>query len=263
MRIPARRMTTALIWIAALAVVAFVFRGSVARALAVVQRPLVAGGTWVFARTVGIFDAAAVSPERLEELVAQRDAAVVAHAEYERLRVLNEELRAQIGFASRSHARAVTAELVSRSVGPEASAFVIDRGFEDGLEIGDPAITGDGVLVGKVVAVTAASATVRVISDRDSATAVALLNGTRTIGIAQGISGALLSLKYIPQDERISINDIVVTSGLEENVPSGLVVGIVNTVTSDPTAPFQEAVIEPLGDARRIHTVSVIISEAL
>ncbi len=256
-------MMTAGILIAAIAVAAFVFRGSVARALAVVQRPLVAAGTWASVHAVGIFDAAAVSPERLARLEAQRNAAVVDHAELERLRVENEELRAQAGFVSRFRSRAVTASIVSRSVGPEASAFVIDRGADDGVEVGDPAVSGDGVMVGKVTAVTAGSATVRVISDRDSATAVALLNGTRTIGIAQGMSGALLALKYIPQDERVSINDIVVTSGLEENVPSGLIIGIVNTVTSDPTAPFQEAVLEPLGDVRRIHTVSIVISEAL
>lgn len=256
-------MTTTLIVIGALAALAFVFRGSVARALAVVQRPLVAAGTWVSIHAIGIFDAAAVSPERLAELEAQRDAAAVNHAELERLRAENEELRAQAGFVSRTRSRAVTASVVSRSVGPEASAFVIDRGQNDGIEVGDPAVSGDGILVGKVSAVTAGSATVRVVSDRDSATAVSLLNGTRTIGIAQGMSGALLSLKYIPQDERVAVNDIVVTSGLEERVPGGLIVGIVNTVTSDPSAPFQEAVLEPLGDVRRMYTVSIVISEAL
>ncbi|OGL98183.1 hypothetical protein A2304_03670 [Candidatus Uhrbacteria bacterium RIFOXYB2_FULL_57_15] len=263
MRRLARRTSNTLITIAALALVAFVFRGSVMRVLAVVQRPLVAAGTWVSIRAIGIFDQAAVSPERLSQLEAQREAAIIDHAELERLRIENEELRAEIGFVSRSHVRTLTAAIVSRSVGPEASAFVIDRGSDDGVEIGDPAVTGNGVLVGKVVAVTATSATVRVVSDRDSATAIALLNGTRTIGIAQGISGALLALHYIPQDERVAVNDIVVTSGLEDNIPSGLIVGIVNTVTGDPTAPFQEAVIEPLGDVRRIYTVSVIVSGSL
>jgi len=256
-------MTTTLIAIAALVAVVFLFRGSLTRALAVVERPLVSAGTWISVHAIGIFDSAAVSPERLLALEAQRASAVVNGAELERLRAENEELRAQIGFINRSHSRAVTASIVSRSVGPEASTFVVDRGKNDGIEIGDPAVTGDGIMVGKVSAVTAYSATVCVISDRNSATAVALLNGTRTIGIAQGISGALLSLKYIPQDEHVSVNDIVITSGLEENVPSGLIVGIVNTVTGDPTALFQEAVLEPIGDVRRIHTVSLIVAEAL
>jgi rod shape-determining protein MreC len=150
---------------------------------------------------------------------------------------------------------------VSRSIGPDASAFVIDHGSDDGVVVGTPAISGDGIMVGKVVAVTASSASVRVISDRNSATAVTLLNGTRTIGVAQGMSGALLSLEFIPQDERVSVNDIVVTSGLETSVPSGLLIGIVNSVETNPNAPFQQAVIEPLADVRRMSVVTVILPE--
>jgi len=92
---------------------------------------------------------------------------------------------------------------------------------------------------------------------------VTLLNGTRTIGVANGISGALLALRYIPQDERIETNDIVVTSGLEASVPSGLIVGIVNSVTTDATAPFQSAILEPIGDARRLAFVSILLPDAL
>lgn len=257
------RLTNTLVVIAALAAISLAFRGMLSRALSLVQRPLVVAGTWVSSHTVGLFDSAVVAPERLARLESERDAAVIDHAELVRLREENEELRASIGFAGRARVRSVVASIVSRSIGPEASAFVIDRGTADGIEVGDPAVTGDGVLVGKIVSANAGSATVRVIADRDSTIAVALLNGTRTIGVAQGLSGSLLTLRYIPQDERIDVNDIVVTSGLEERVPDGLVVGVVNSVTGDPAAPFQEAVVEPLGDVRRVHTVSILVGEAL
>lgn len=263
MRREARRMVGPAVTIASIVFLAIFFRGSVSRALAFVQRPLVAAGTWVGNRTVGLFDAATVSPERVAQLEAERDGIVVDHVELERLRFENQELRAQTGFLSRRKDMAVTASIVSRSIGPEASAFVIDRGTDDGVTVGLPAISGDGILIGKVVSASPRSATVRVISDRDSATAVTLLNGTRTIGVANGISGALLALRYIPQDERIETNDIVVTSGLEASVPSGLIVGIVNSVTTDATAPFQSAILEPIGDARRLAFVSILLPDAL
>lgn len=247
--------------IVAIALFAILFRGSVLRALAVVQRPLVAAGTWVATKTAGVFDAAAVSPERLAEMESQLRSAVIDRAELERLRDENLQLRDQLGFLSRTAFRSMSAAVVSRSIGPDASAFVIDRGADDGIVIGAPAISGDGIMVGKIVAVTAASASVRVISDRDSATAVTLLNGTRTIGVVRGMSGALLKLEFIPQDERVSVNDIVVTSGLEAAVPSGLLVGIVNSVETNPNAPFQEAVIEPLADVRRMSVVTILLPE--
>ncbi len=249
--------------IASIVILAIFFRGSLSGALAFVQRPLAAFGTWIGNKTVGAFDAATVSPERVANLETERDQIVVDHAELERLRVENQELRTQLGFLNRRGERSVACSIVSRSIGPDASAFVIDRGTDDGVIVGAPAISGDGILIGKVVSAYSGSATVRVISDRDSATAVTILNGTRTIGIAEGMSGALLSLRYIPQDERIQVNDIVVTSGLESNVPSGLVVGIVNAVTTDATAPFQSAVLEPLGDARRISVVSILLPDIL
>lgn len=263
MRRDTRRMVFPGMAIVSIVILAFVFRGSLSDALAFVQRPLAAAGTWVGNKTVGAFDAATVSPERVAKLEAERDQIVIDHAELERLRAENQELRTQLGFLDRRNERSVACSIVSRSIGPDASAFVIDRGTDDGVAVGYPAVSGDGILIGKVVSASSGSATVRVISDRDSATAVTLLNGTRTIGIAEGMSGALLSLRYIPQDERIEINDIVVTSGLESNVPSGLVVGIVNAVTTDATAPFQSAVLEPLGDARRLGVVSVLLPDAL
>lgn len=239
-----------------------IFRGSLARAFAVVQRPLVTAGTWIGGKTSGIFDAKAVAPERVAKLEAERAALAIDRAELERLRDEHKELTELLGFLGRHQYRSVTAAVVSRSIGPEASAFVIDRGTTDGIVVGAPAISGEGVLVGKVVSATAGAASIRVLSDRDSATAVTLLNGTRTIGVVEGMSGALLRLQYIPQDERVSINDIVVTSGLETNVPSGLIVGIVNTVESNPNAPFQEAILEPLADARRLTAVSILLPDS-
>ena len=249
--------------IGTIAMVVVVFHGSVTRALAFVERPLVAMGTWVSEKGVGLFDAAAVSPERMARLEAERAAAAVDAAELARLRDENRELRDQLGFVARQSSRSVTAHVISRSIGPEGSAVVIDRGSDDGIIVGAPVVSGAGLLIGKVASVTSGSASVRAISDRASATAVTLLNESRTIGIAEGISGSLLALRYVPQDERLSVNDIVVTSGLEPNVPSGLLVGIVNQVDSDPIAPFQSAILEPLSDMRRTTFVAVLIPNPL
>lgn len=258
-----RRFLLGTLAIGSIVLFGVVFRGSVSRAFAAVERPLVAAGTWIGAKAVGIFDAAAVSPERVARLESERDSAIVSAAELERLRDENRELRDALGFAARQSVRSVMASVVSRSIGPEASAFVIDRGSDDGVVVGAPVVSGAGIMVGKIVSVTAGSATVRAISDRASATAVTLYNDSRTIGIAEGLSGSLMSLRYVPQDETISVNDIVVTSGLESNVPSGLLVGIINQVNSDPVDPFQTAVLEPLSDIRRATTVSVLVPSVL
>lgn len=258
-----RRFVLGSLAIGSIVLFGVVFRGSVARAFAVIERPLVAAGTWIGGKAVGIFDAAAVSPERVARLEDERNSALLNEAELQRLRDENRELRDTLGFVTRQSVRSIVASIVSRSISPEASSVVIDRGSNDGVLVGAPVVGGAGVLIGKVTSVTPGSATIRAISDRASATAVTLYNESRTIGVAEGLSGSLLTLNYVPQDERISVNDIVVTSGLEPNVPSGLLVGIVNQVNSDPIEAFQTAVLEPLSDVRRVSTVTVLVPSVL
>ena len=102
------------------------------------------------------------------------------------------------------------------------------------------------------------SATVRLLSDRNSTVATAIQNSDRTLGVVEGSGGSLLNFGYIPQNVEVSVNDLVITSGLEETVPNGLVIGMINNITSNETDPFQNAVIEPLVDYRYYTFVSVI-----
>ncbi len=114
-----------------------------------------------------------------------------------------------------------------------------------------------------MISVGKTHSTVKIITDQSSAVAVSLLNNTRTIGIAEGITGNLLSLSFVPIDEVIEVNDIVVTSGLEIDVPAGLLVGVVNNVEGDQNTPFQNAIVQPLADIRRYTHVMILLPEQL
>lgn len=224
-----------------------------------VQRPFVAAGTWIGQRTFGLLEPGSASTARVTELQAQLAAEAVDQAAFQEMKKEDDDLRARLNFAQRSKAKLVSADIVARAVGVQTSTFAIDRGSRDGLAVGMPAVVGDGVLAGKVTAVSETGATVAAVTDRGVATAVSLLNGARTIGVATGLDGTLMTLEYIPKDESVNVNDLVVTSGLEDAVPSGLVVGLVNAVVSKETESFKRAVIQPLADARRIGSVSIII----
>lgn len=237
------------------------FRESTEKLISLVGKPFVSAGTWIRTKTEGVFNAALVSPERIAQLEAERNALIFDHIELENLRVENQELREQLSFIKRRGFKTVSASVVSRSVGSESFLILIDHGSEDGITVSASVISGDGILVGKVIETHARTSVIQALTDPKAATAVSVLNASRTIGIATGASSSLLSVSYIPQDEIISINQIVVSSGLEKNVPSGLPIGIVTQVTKDPTAPFQEAILEPLMDMRLLTTVSILIVE--
>ncbi len=254
-RAPARWLLAALALAAALLV-------PWRRLFGALQRPFAAAGTWVDARAFGLFDPATASPARVAQLEAQLAAAAVDHASDQALKQENDDLRSRLNFVARAKARMVSADVVARTVGADADRFEIDRGSRDGLAVGMPAVVEDGVLAGKVVSVSDADAVVAAVTDPGVRTAVSLLNGARTIGVATGLDGTMMALTYIPKDVDVEANEIVVTSGLEDRVPSGLVIGVVNAVESAGTDPFKQAVIQPLADPRRVSSVSIIVGSA-
>ncbi len=237
-------------------------RGFFERTLHVFQRPVVVAGTWVRSQ-LGYFDANAFGPERVHKLEAQLRELALDQVRFEQLARENKELRETLGFIKRQDLQSVMASIVSRSSTTQTAIFSIDRGEEDGIRTGDPIIVKDGILVGKVVSVTPRSATVHALTDPYIATAVSVLNQTQTIGVAEGMAGNLLRLKFIPQDTVLSVNDLVVSSGLESSIPSGLLIGLVNDVQPEENTPFLQAIIEPLVDMRQYTSVHVLIQNPL
>ncbi len=185
----------------------------------------------------------------------------VDRKELEDLKIQNAQLREELGFVRRTAAPFVAADILAKSVQNTSSRFVVNVGSKQGIRVGDPVVSGEGLLVGKVAEVMPGASTVASLTDPSHVTAVSLVNEHATIGIARGIQGDLLSISFIPLEEIVSVNDLIVTSGLESGVPSGLIVGVINAVTQDPTSLFQSAVVEPLSDMRRLSSVLILLQE--
>lgn len=229
-------------------VVVLFFVSCLPRGLAMIERPLSSAGPWL---------SDLLGCQKDDDLASV--ALAVERAQFEALKSENENLRSQLNFFNRQSFVYVTASVIGRSASPVDSIFLIDRGSDDGVKENSAVVVGEGHFIGKVASTSSKTSRVRSILGRSSKVAVSLLNVSRTIGLAEGNGGPLLSFEFIPQNETVAIKDLVVTSGLEENIPSNLVVGLVTNVESNPTAPFQEATIEPLIDFREFNIVSVIV----
>lgn len=243
----------------ALVVIILFFSGCLSRGLAVIERPFSSSGAWLDGLWSKWFPTAsetAYCSATDSDLVA---ALAIDQSEFETLKSENKNLHQQLDFFSRESFQHVTAAIISRSASPLGSVFIIDRGSDDGLRVGLAVVAADGHFVGKISTVSGKTAVVQSVLDRGAKVAVALLNSSRTLGIGEGNGSALLSLQFIPQNENISLNNLVVTSGLEEAIPPGLVIGVITGVEKDPAAPFQTATVEPLIDIRQYNNVSVIV----
>ncbi|MBI4598754.1 rod shape-determining protein MreC [Candidatus Uhrbacteria bacterium] len=226
------------------------------------QRPLSSVGVWTTSqwrqRVPGFGFVLAEDRGLLEERLTQ---CLLQTVSLEPLRQENQNLKDQIAFFERQSFRHVTARVLSRSADPLQSTFLVDRGSDDGIRLGAPVVVGKGMIVGKVTEVFSHAALVRSLGDRRSKLSVSLLADTRPIGILEGTSGFLLMLRFVPNDQLLAVDDLVITSGQEEGIPSGLLVGIVNGVSRDPEAPFQQAFVEPIVDSSQYSLVSVILPD--
>jgi len=237
----------------------FSLQGLLTSIIAPVASPLVSLGTWVSDAVFWWREAGDISSEELMDLYAQRDDLMIEKAEFERLKVENAYLQEELKFIERTNFSYISARVLSKSISNSVSRLVIDVGSEDGAVLGSAVVVGEGIFIGKITGLGKRSSTITAITDPTHSVAVSLLNKSRTIGVATGSVGDLLRIELIPVDETINENDLVVTSGLESPIPSGLLLGIVNTVQQDPGSPFQEAIVEPLGDIRRVSSVLILI----
>jgi rod shape-determining protein MreC len=180
-------------------------------------------------------------------------------AQMRELEVENADLRNLLSMKERTGPGAfIPVSVIARDDTPYVQAITIDRGSNDGIKQDAVVITHKG-LVGRVEKVNPTSAKVRLINDLNSSVSVRLQTASRTTGLLRGQSqGNLMVITYIPQTDEVAPSDLVLTSGLGEIYPEGLVVGKVVRVERKDADPFQAAVVEPAVEMDKLERLYVL-----
>ena len=138
--------------------------------------------------------------------------------------------------------------MLFRSNSNWASTLTLSKGSTDGIEAGDCVITETGVLVGVVSETGINWSTVSTIINTDTEIG-GIVTRTYSAGVLEGdfalMNEGKLKLNYLPEEAQLVSGDEVLTSGRGEIFPSGLVVGRVEGVFTDPSGKTRYAVIEP------------------
>jgi len=183
----------------------------------------------------------------------------------------NAELRKHLNFLSQSNNRYLLAKVIYRgdltlSGAEDRQAVTIDKGAKDGLFDGLAVLSGaavgtssKGVIIGKVAGVKDQLAQVYLLTNKNSKLAASILGESNTSGIAQGELGLTVKMNFIPQTENIEVGDIVATSGLEQNIPKGLVIGRVSEVKRENNEVWQSAAVEPMVNLEALSIVAILL----
>ena len=172
----------------------------------------------------------------------------------------NEDLRAQLNFKTKNKFNLLGAEIVAKNIQTNDQVVILNRGSDDGVQIGQPIITNDGILVGKIIKTQNDISFARLLNDNQSKIAATITNSDHSLGVVEGGFGLSIKMNFIPRNENVTIGDEIITSGIEQDTPRGLVIGKVAAVENQSYQPFQEAVITPSIEYQKVNLVSIVLN---
>ena len=125
----------------------------------------------------------------------------------------------------------------------EPKEVIVDKGTRHGVRNDQPVIDSNG-LFGQVVATTAFTSRVRLVTDPSHAVPVYVLrNGVRAFAVGDGLGN--LTLKAAAATLDVRVGDALHCSGLGGRFPFGYPVGTVTAANRDAAAPFLRTTIQP------------------
>lgn len=151
----------------------------------------------------------------------------------------------------------MTARVIGMDQKSLIKTILINKGTSHGISSGLPVINEQGVL-GRIIETSWHVSRVLLISDGNS-NIDALVQGTRVQGMLQGSGAMRCMLKYIAKTEEVKTGDLVVSSGMTEIFPKGLLLGTVIRADKKDSGLFQRIEVVPAVDFTRLEEVMVLM----
>lgn len=196
--------------------------------------------------------------EEEQAMREERDRLLVENAE---LRTELEEyaqVRSQLDALSSFTFPLTSGRVIGTTLLENTKTYIIDRGTDHGVGVGMPVTAGPGVFIGTITEVSPRTSTVLMVNDTQSSVSAEVQNDARSTGIVEGEVGLSAELHLIPQDEPLDVGMTIVTAGLEDAIPNGLLIGTVATLTSEEQSLFQSATIKLPLDITHANIVTVL-----
>lgn len=205
------------------------------------------------------YDALQAENERLHEELAEAQKQVRDSAE---ALEENERYRELLEFDKKhSDMTYEAAKVVSWTTSNWANAFSISKGESSGIELGDPVVTENGVVVGQITELGKNWATVSTVIDINSNIG-ARVSDTGSAGLLAGdfvmMQDGYAKLAYLSEGAQIFAGSIIVTSGSGGAFPPNLIIGTVTSVQQEAGGQIEYGMVKPNCDLDSLVQVFVI-----
>lgn len=205
------------------------------------------------------FDALKTENEQLKRELAELQNAI-RQAEYDR----DENKRLRELLKLREQRRDLTFEsalIIERDISNWSSILTVNKGTTHGIAVGDCAIDSTGNLVGIVTEAGLNWSVIRTIIDSESGVGARVFRSGAD-GVAEGnfalMSSGLLALNYLTSASDVMSGDLIMTAGLDDYLPSQLVIGYVEELRMNDDGLSRYAVIRPEMDLDTLTQVFIV-----
>jgi rod shape-determining protein MreC len=150
----------------------------------------------------------------------------------------------------------VVARVIGSSADANSAVIYLDHGQREGIRKNMGVITPEGV-VGKVIESFRDTSQVLLLTDRDSGVG-AMIADSRIQSPVGGTGEPLLNMKYVGNDDEVTIGSRVVTSGMDRIFPKDLPVGIITQVK--PGGQYKQIRVRPSANLEKLEEVLVLLT---
>jgi len=175
---------------------------------------------------------------------------------YEEVSLENARLKELLFLKKSAPYRVIAAQVIGRPAENQSSLIIIDKGKSSGIKPGMAVISYLG-LVGRVAETSASTAKVVLINDPSFAVS-GIVKRSRQEGLVCGALGNSLIMKYLPAEADIVVSDIILTSGMTELYPKGLLIGTVTETVEEFSGLAIYATVKPAVELSGIEEVLIV-----
>ena len=169
----------------------------------------------------------------------------------------NDRLKENLSFKKKSPLKLISARVIARSADNWSLSLTIDKGSYNGIRRGMSVITYLG-LAGRVVETTSSTSKIILLSDPNLGVS-GIVQRSRQEGLVSGTLGSNLIIKYLPEEADIKIGDTIVSSGLDEAYPKGILIGRVVEIGREFSGLSRYALIRPAVNFSSIEEILVVV----
>ena len=157
------------------------------------------------------------------------------------------------------HHSGIAARVIGREQAALSKTFWINKGSVHGLKSGMPVVVPPG-LIGRLTDVSWHSSKVLLLIDENS-NVDALIQRTRVQGIVRGAGSRGCMFRYISKIQDVKEGDVIMTSGMSNIFPKGLLIGTVSHVDHRDVGLFLKILVTPFVDFSTLEEVLILAAD--